>query len=189
MSSAPIIPASPPRPEQEVEEEAQNTASEQLALKLQANAARSAKNDQTRRPQNRIYGLSEDGEPELPPTPTQLGLEVAPEPPKGLLYSSPSRRSRRNGSSTKSSPLKHQDPPLTTKTNDRLDQAPVFSDDATEAEGRYLGTLQDAEIIAKKKTLDQLLLQYKGLQNDVIQLEREAGQTAMPNQEEVDELV
>ena len=49
----------------------------------------------------------EDGEPRLPSTPTQLGLEPLPEPPKGILLSSPSRRpKRKTRASTKSSPLK-----------------------------------------------------------------------------------
>ena len=49
----------------------------------------------------------EDGEPRLPSTPTQLGLEPPPEPPKGFLLSSPSRRPKRKIRNTaKSSPLK-----------------------------------------------------------------------------------
>ena len=49
----------------------------------------------------------DDGEPRLPSTPTQLGLEPPPEPPKGILLSSPSRRpKRKTRSSMKPSPLK-----------------------------------------------------------------------------------
>lgn len=49
----------------------------------------------------------EDGEPSLPSTPTQLGLEAPPERPRGLLFSSPSRRpKRRDNSKAKPSPLK-----------------------------------------------------------------------------------
>ena len=56
-------------------------------------------------------GIGEDGEPSLPSTPSQLGLEPLWEKPKGLLFSSPIRRSRRKGrSSAKSSPLKSLDP-------------------------------------------------------------------------------
>lgn len=51
--------------------------------------------------------LLESAEPKLPSTPSQLGLEVPPSPPKGLLFSSPSRRPRRKKrSDAKSSPLK-----------------------------------------------------------------------------------
>ena len=57
-------------------------------------------------------GIGEDGEPNLPSTPSQLGLEPPRERPKGLLFSSPSRRSRRKRrSSVRSSPLKPPDVP------------------------------------------------------------------------------
>ena len=51
-------------------------------------------------------GRNDDGEPRLPSTPTQLGLEPPPEPPKGILLSSPSRRpKRKTRASVKASPL------------------------------------------------------------------------------------
>ena len=51
--------------------------------------------------------LTETVEPRLPSTPSQLGLEAPPSPPKGLLFSSPSRRpKRKTRSGAKSSPLK-----------------------------------------------------------------------------------
>lgn len=57
-------------------------------------------------------GIGDDGEPTLPSTPSQLGLEPPREKSKGLLLSSPSRRPRRKGrSSAKSSPLKPPEPP------------------------------------------------------------------------------
>ena len=52
-------------------------------------------------------GFSEDGEPSLPSTPVHLGLEASAERPKGLLYSSPYRKSKRKEKTAKkSSPLK-----------------------------------------------------------------------------------
>ena len=57
---------------------------------------------------------SEDGEPLLPSTPTQLGLEPPPERPKGLLFDSesPSANSaRKKRKSAKPSPLKPQKSP------------------------------------------------------------------------------
>ena len=55
-------------------------------------------------------GFSEDGEPSLPSTPVHLGLEAPAERPKGLLFSSPNRRSnRREKAATRSSPLKPND--------------------------------------------------------------------------------
>jgi hypothetical protein len=58
-------------------------------------------------------------EPDLPPTPTQLGLEKAPDRHRGMLSSSPSRRQekraeRRTASALHESPLKavnFQSPP------------------------------------------------------------------------------
>ena len=55
-------------------------------------------------------GFSEDGEPSLPSTPVHLGLEAPAERPKGLLFSSPNRRSKRKETTViKSSPLKPND--------------------------------------------------------------------------------
>ena len=52
-------------------------------------------------------GIGEDGEPSLPSTPLQLGLEPSPEKAKGPLLNSHSTRPRRKGrSSARSSPLK-----------------------------------------------------------------------------------
>ena len=57
-------------------------------------------------------GIGEDGEPSLPSTTSQLGLEPLWEKSKDLLFSSPIRRSRRKRrSAAKSSPLKSLDPP------------------------------------------------------------------------------
>ena len=55
-------------------------------------------------------GFSEDGEPSLPSTPVHLGLEAPAEHPKGLLFSSPNRKSKTKETNvTKSSPLKPND--------------------------------------------------------------------------------
>ena len=68
-------------------------------------------------------GFSEDGEPSLPSTPVHLGLEAPAERPKGLLFSSPNRRSKRKETTaTKSSPLKPNDagPSHSLKTSDSV---------------------------------------------------------------------
>ena len=58
-------------------------------------------------------GVGEDGEPSLPSTPSQLGLEPPREKPNGLPFSNPSRRPKRKRRSiVKSSPLKPLDVPL-----------------------------------------------------------------------------
>lgn len=61
-------------------------------------------------PSRQKWRHSENGEPRLPLTPRQLGLEPPPEPPMGLIYFSPSKRSgrRRGQRAAKSSPPKHQ---------------------------------------------------------------------------------
>ncbi|MCJ1392202.1 hypothetical protein MMC18_005069 [Xylographa bjoerkii] len=190
ISSAAIIPASPPRPAQESEEGAQTKVCEQLEFERQANAAHPLQSELAPRPQNGKQREMKDREPELPLTPTQLGLEVAPEPPKGLLYSSPSRRlERRNGSSVKSSPLKPPDPPLATFVHGPLGEEPAPLDELTEAKLRAVGAPEEFETIAKKRTLDQLLLQYQDLNNDVAQIEKEADQADVESQEPVDELI
>ena len=57
-------------------------------------------------------GIGENGEPSLPSTPSQLGLEPPRERPKGPLFSSPTKRSRKRvRSAVKSSPLKPPDVP------------------------------------------------------------------------------
>ena len=55
-------------------------------------------------------GVGENGEPSLPSTPSQLGLEPPRERPKGPLFSSPTKRLRKKvRSPVKSSPLKPPD--------------------------------------------------------------------------------
>lgn len=52
----------------------------------------------------------EDGEPSLPSTPVQLGLEMPPKRPMGLTFSSPGNRPHRKGKNARFSPLKPKDP-------------------------------------------------------------------------------
>lgn len=92
-----------------------NTPERQLALEL-GSATREADMDMAL-----DSSLMDEDilEPDLPPTPTQLGLEKAPDRPRGMLSSSPSRRQekrakRRTGNALHESPLKavnFQSPP------------------------------------------------------------------------------
>ncbi|KAJ5964507.1 uncharacterized protein N7479_004383 [Penicillium vulpinum] len=93
-----------------------NTPEHQLALEL-GSATREA--DMNIGPDPNF--MDEDMlEPDLPPTPTQLGLEKAPDRPRGMVSSSPSRRQekrakRRTANALYESPLKavnFQSPPL-----------------------------------------------------------------------------
>ena len=71
-------------------------------------------------------GIGEDGEPSLPSTHSQLGLEPPRERPKGLLVDSPSRRLRRKRRSpAKSSPLKT--PNITPELSSQRQEIPVAS--------------------------------------------------------------
>ena len=71
-------------------------------------------------------GIGEDGEPSLPSTPSQLGLEPPRERPKGLLFDSPSKRLRRKARSTaKSSQFKS--PALTPEHSIPRPKTPVAS--------------------------------------------------------------
>lgn len=97
----------------------------------------------------------EEGEPDLPPTPTQLGLEKAPERSKGLL-SSPSRQyqTRRNlrSGAAAFSPLKH----VSRRTSPERQGSPEVL----------------PEEVRKKQALrDELSQQLKSLHDDVKQLE------------------
>ncbi|KAJ5503219.1 hypothetical protein N7463_006093 [Penicillium fimorum] len=91
-----------------------NTPERQLAIEL-GSATREA--DMDMGPDSSF--MDEDIlEPDLPPTPTQLGLEKAPDRPRGMLSSSPSRRQekrvKRTANALHESPLKavnFQSPP------------------------------------------------------------------------------
>lgn len=66
----------------------------------------------------------DDLEPRLPSTPTQLGLEAPPTPPKGLASTTPPRKLRRKRQVVhKSSPLKLGD----SKSTDNVDETPYVS--------------------------------------------------------------
>ncbi|MCJ1455124.1 hypothetical protein MMC28_005478 [Mycoblastus sanguinarius] len=107
-------------------------------------------------------GQAEDGEPSLPSTPTQLGLEAPPEKPKGLLFSSPSRRSIRTKClSAKSSPLKPKDP----KPKDPAPQKLIFANPRPSSLGTRVNiaktprpppTSQETELSKLKACLGQM---------------------------------
>ena len=111
-----------------------------------------------------------EGEPALPLTPTQLGLEKAPEPPRGLLYSSPLRKmAKRKSSGLKSSPLKPRD-----------DAPELLETACKEASQTCTREIVDSEHegtddLKKTRELEALREQLKGLQGDVDLLEQELG--------------
>ena len=129
-------------------------------------------------PTNRIYrssGASEfDAEPDLPPTPEQLGLEPRSDPPRGLSSSSPLKsKGLRRAGGVGSSPLKQKQTPIEHTRDRPPDEAPDVTQQANELEGRR----REAEIRArekkhKQKRLDQLAEQCQRVQSDITSLQR-----------------
>ena len=115
--------------------------------------------------------IDSSGEPELPPTPTQLGLEKAPVRPKGVLSSSPSWRHEMRKIRRK-------------KMREGLASSPLKSKSAYFAEaagwenvlaGKYppQGTVLSSEIQPKQKLRNSLASQLGRLQGEVLALEHE----------------
>ena len=117
---------------------------------------------------------SQDKEPDLPPTPEQLGLEQRPEKPKGLLSSSPSKRVANGGrEGLGSSPLRPREVTqiqqrVKDRQNERVKEtgqanAEIPEDDAEE----------DPELARRREILEQLSTQLESLRQDVSTLENE----------------
>jgi len=163
---------------------------EQLELELQATATQQSDRAVTSKGMRGKTVQSEGGELDLPLTPTQLGLELAAELPRGLLYSSPLRRAgKRKSSGMKSSPLKPRE--LAPQSSD-LGQLDTRSHSLG---GHVRDTIEndktsdELEEMRKKETLDKLLAQLNGLRGDVLQLERDLEGSGGGSQEEVDGLL
>ena len=188
-----VVPASPPQEAQEHEAEAQNIVSDQLEHELQEIAVQSTLDCSLPLEEAPVGQDVESGEPELPPTPSQLGLEEPSAPPTGLLFSSPTRRARRKRTTAaKSSPLRPQETrstPVDSQTQDSQVQTEIES--ALSPEDQQDGL----DVLAKQATYDELLLQLKGVQGDVRLLERELGRGVgsssvnTRSQEEAEELL
>ena len=181
------VAASPP----EAANTAQDIVDGQLEQELQDGAARRLGRVANADNAIDVSNQAEPEEPELPPTPTQLGLEPPPERPKGLLFSSPSRRARKKrGSSVRSSPLKPRDSPLEKPPDEilgpRLKPAPIQQTTKPDV---------DEGLSSKQKERDKLSRQLRSLQADVARLEGEVARTqdSAPtdprSQDEVDELL
>ena len=114
-------------------------------------------------------------EPELPPTPEQLGREQRPEKPKGLLSSSPVQRGekrKKEGSMLGSSPLKPRS--VGQVQGGRGEEQALERE--TQAE-------EDPELGKRRDLLDKLSAQLRTLQNDVLALEREVRRSQGTGQE------
>ena len=113
-------------------------------------------------------------EPQLPPTPEELGLEARPEPPKGILSSSPTRRVTRRRAALKKSPLKPRDEPVD-GTSGGIPQPPADTQNlplfaTTDPEAQRIGDtdeVDDPEVARRKELLEQLFAQKAQLEADV----------------------
>lgn len=128
---------------------------EQLASELDS-ATREA---ETHYPQASSLLQEEDGEPDLPTIPTELGLEKRPERPRGLLSSPSARKSRREGLRPSTLRLGHVE--LSPEDNTSQDDTPE-------------------EVRQKQKQRDELAAQLERLKAEVAQLESWAQRTERP---------
>ncbi|KAK0122652.1 hypothetical protein ONS96_009690 [Cadophora gregata f. sp. sojae] len=108
-------------------------------------------------------------EPDLPPTPTQLGIPdpVVTTPPTGI-HDTPSKRARRNkalGAKLKSSPLKPRDPPPQ-EPPQPVPQPELESEKPKRRKSARFLIPEDPHA-SKKKERDDLLKQLQQLQADV----------------------
>lgn len=119
----------------------------------------------------------ESGEPELPPTPTELGLHPPPVRPKGLLSSSPSsrkeKRNRKRGVGFSPSPLK---PKPTKPTGEEGPRQPTTGLENDQVLDRAPEAVKTA-----RKLRDQLSAQLSRLKRDIAVLENEAQRSERPN--------
>ena len=182
------ISASPPEAAKEVEQRAQEIVDEQLDYELQANTPQKpAIHNKHKNSRRDVMDSEQDGELELPPTPTQLGLEPAPEPPKGLLFSSPSRRAvRRKGANLKTSPLKPRNL-VPDNVGGDSSQLPLPSVElgVEDSQPEPEVITVDEETSRKQATRERLLEQLKNIQDDVKRMEAELDRVRDPSRSEV----
>ena len=114
-------------------------------------------------------GLDGDGEPSLPSTPSQLGLEPPPEKPKGLLFHTPSKRPHRKDRLTKkTSPLKPRDPlPQPAAPTDYLPTSKLGRRVFIDSVPKPPPSAEEVGIAVLRKSLQQLESRLKSLQGDL----------------------
>lgn len=155
---------SPARSQQRASQRARgdNTPDRQLGLEL---GSATGETDEDRDLDQSMVHEGFD-EPELPPTPTQLGLEKPPGRARGLLSSSPSARHGERGRQ---------------RTTDRLQPSPLVFGEATDLVGEAedlqatrLAVDQEpvSEAILKKQRLRrELAAELQRLKDDIVDLE------------------
>ncbi|CZT42984.1 uncharacterized protein RSE6_02956 [Rhynchosporium secalis] len=150
-----------------------------------------------------VTGNRRAQEPELPPTPSQLGIAdpVVTTPPTGI-HDTPSKRARRNkalGAKIKSSPLKPRDPPPQEPPKSILQPELKPDQPKRRKSARFL--IPEDPHASKKKEREDLLKQLQQLQADVALANQEnerlricsesrkKGLSAAPNPEEVQSML
>lgn len=178
-----VIAASPPEAAEERPDVAQEVIDGQLEGELQGSAGKPSTRHSQARDHIVVPTSADQAEPELPPTPTQLGLEAPPEPPKGL-WSSPSRRPpRKKATGSKSSPLKPRDPPdeapprTQRRTSTRIQEMMKPTAQQPEAKEEAISE----EVLQKQRLRDELRLLLHRLQEDVALCEKEVERVGKPS--------
>ncbi|KAA8650058.1 uncharacterized protein ATNIH1004_002739 [Aspergillus tanneri] len=136
-----------------------NTPDDQLASELG-----SATGDRDLSRELDQASLHEYEEPDLPPTPTQLGLEKPLERPKGLLSSSPTAQQRGRRRATD---LPGQSPSKLRNVDDGIEIGDLSDSDLTIARA-----LLPKTVSKKRKLRKELSAEVQRLKEDLIELER-----------------
>ena len=118
------------------------------------------------------------GEPDLPPTPTELGLEKPPSRPRGLLSSSPGWRQykkkiRKFGEGKGLSPLKSKGVGVNGEKDGIRSRSPAIGP----AEEKIPDAVQE-----KQDLRNQLATQLRRLKDDIARLEDETRRSERPNE-------
>lgn len=117
--------------------------------------------------------LNEPEEPELPPTPTQLGIldPVVTTPPAGI-HDTPSKRARKSrsfGKKLKSSPLKPREPPPESEpvkdVEPEAQKEPLHEKPKRRRSARF--SIPEDPHADKKKSRDELLKELRQVQADI----------------------
>lgn len=154
-------------------QESEEAASNQLVQELQATATVEA-SPSSLSARASLAQQEDNDEPQLPPTPEQLGLVPRPSPPRGLMSNSPMKRKSKRRAVNKSSPLKPRDE---TTVAAHETHAPTTNtgkgvDDGQDGETHEAEDPKDDEEVMKRKAIYKTLLaQLEATQRDVEVLE------------------
>ena len=160
--------------ETQIQEEAERSLMEEE--KLAESVLRKAKRNRTTMAASMPQLSREQEDPELPPTPVQLGLETRPPPPAGILSSSPQRKGAGRKAVFKKSPLKptseateqfaSEASGLNAASNQTVEQPSQQPGQGTGDQGDE-GMSDDLEFTEQRQKLESLSKQLEALRSDV----------------------